>query len=382
MSFDLVVPTTPISLFSAYQSPAIEAAALGVLRSGQIAAGPLVAEFQQALGAWLHQPHVVTTSDMSSAMLLALHLAGVRSGDEVLSSAYTCMSSVAPINNLGARPRWVDVEPTTGLMDPAALESRISPRTKACVLYHAAGYPARVEEIAELCSRLHIALIEDCNTAMGATLDGQPIGQHGQSAVFSFYPNRQINAADGGALALRDGEAASRAQSLRRFGIAISGFRDPMGEINPASDIPEVGWSAAMSQLNSALGLAQLPGLNQRIAGTAQNAQWLAGKLELLEGLQVVQPTRGAQAAYWGLLVLVDQRDDVLARLKRSGIQASKLHHRLDAYSGFKADPIELPGTSAFLDGVIALPCGHWLDDADLSRVAETTIEAVRAAAS
>ncbi len=376
------MPIAPISLFNAYQSPATEAAALAVLRSGQIAAGPLVAEFQQAIGAWLHQPHLVTTNDMSSAMLLALHLAGVRSGDEVLSSAYTCMSSVAPIANLGARPRWVDVEPTTGLMDPAALESRISPRTKACVVYHAAGYPARVEEIAALCRRHHIALIEDCNTAMGATLDGQPLGQHGQSAVFSFYPNRQINAADGGALALRDGETASRAQSLRRFGIAISGFRDALGEINPASDIPEVGWSAAMSQLNSALGLAQLPGLSQRLAKTQQNAHWLLSQFDALEGLRGVKTTSSAQAAYWGLLVLVDQRDDVLAHLKRSGIQASKLHHRLDTYSGLKADPIELPGMSAFLHRVIALPCGDWLNEAALQRVAETTIEAVRAAAS
>lgn len=367
-----------VSLFKAYGDVATEAAALAVLRSGQIASGPKVAEFQQALQPWLGLAHAVTTSDMSSAMLLALHLCGVSAGDEVLSPAYTCMSSAAPIANLGARPRWADVDAATGLLDPEALKTRITARTKACVVYHAAGYPAAMPEIAAACREHGIALIEDCNTALGARLQGRPVGAWGDAAVYSFYPNRQVNGIEGGAVAWRDPARAEAALRLRRFGIALAGFRDAIGEINPASDIATVGWSAAMNQLNSAVALAQLPGLGERLQATQTRARSLAQRLAGLPGLTVVEPRHGAEPAYWGLLVLAEQRDAVLADLKRQGVMASKLHHRIDTYSGFSADPTELPGTTAFFERVIALPCGHWLDEADLDRVASATSAALK----
>ena len=369
-----------IALFKPHHTEASEVAALGVLRSGQIASGPKISEFQQALAAWTGHPHVVTTNDLSSAMLIALHLCGVRSGDEVLTPAYTCMSSAAPIANLGARPRWVDVEADTGLVDPDAIGARITARTRACVVYHAAGYPARMPEIAQACRKLGVALIEDCNNALGARLDGQRVGCWGDVAVHGFYPNRQINAAEGGALAFRDPSWAEAARRLRRFGIALCGFRDAMGEIDPASDISEVGWSASMNQLNSALGLAQLPGLADRLSATIANAAGLASRLAGLPGLLVVRPVDGAEPVYWGLLVLVESRDGTLAGLKRGGVLASKLHHRLDSYTGFGAEPTALAGTTAFMDRIIALPCGHWLRESELDRVAEITAGSLRAA--
>jgi dTDP-4-amino-4,6-dideoxygalactose transaminase len=367
-----------IALFNAYADAATEAAALAVLRSGQIASGPKVAEFQAAIQPWLGLPHGVTTSDMSSAMLLALHGCGVGRGDEVLSPAFTCMSSAAPIANLGAKPRWVDIDPSTGLLDPAALRGRITSRTKVCVVYHAAGYPAAMPEIATICREHGIALIEDCNTALGARLHTQAVGAWGDAAVYSFYPNRQVNGIEGGAVAWRAPEKAASAQRLRRFGIALSGFRDALGEINPGSDIAEVGWSAAMNQLNSAVALAQLPSLNERLRATRINAERLTERLAGLAGLAVVAPSAGAEPAHWALLVLADRRDTVLASLKGQGVMASKLHHRIDHYTGFAADPVDLPGTAAFLDRVIALPCGHWLDAAGLDRVATAMTRALQ----
>lgn len=367
-----------ITLFHAGSDAATENAALSVLRSGQIASGPKVAEFEQALTGWVGLPHVVTTSDLSSAMLLALHVCGVGSGDEVLGPAYTCMSSAAPISNLGARPRWIDVDPETGLLDPAALQGCIGPSTRACVVYHAAGYAAQSAEIARVCRRHGIPLIEDCNTALGARLHGQPLGGHGDAAVYSFYPNRQVNGIEGGAVAWRDPDNAARARKLRRFGIELRGFRDALGEIDPASDIPEVGWSATMSQLNCAAGLEQFKGLAARLHATRANAARLQQLLADLPGLSVVRPQPGSEPAYWGLLVLAARRDSVLAALKRDGVMASKLHHRIDRYSGFGVEPSDLPGTAAFLDRIIALPCGYWLDDAALLRIARSLEGAIR----
>jgi dTDP-4-amino-4,6-dideoxygalactose transaminase len=367
-----------ITLFHTGSDTATENAALSILRSGQIASGPKVAAFEQALTPWVGLPHVVVTSDLSSAMLLALHQCGVRSGDEVLSPAYTCMSSAAPIANLGARPRWVDVDAETGLLDPQALRRCIGARTRACVVYHAAGYAAHSTEIARVCRQHGIPLIEDCNTALGARLHGQPLGSHGDAAIYSFYPNRQVNGIEGGAVAWRDAHNATRSRKLRRFGIDGCGFRDAIGEIDPASDIPEVGWSGSMNQLNCAVGLEQLHGLAARLQATRSNAARLHQLLAGLPGLSIVRPHDGSEPAYWGFLVFATQRDAVLARLKHDGVMASKLHHRIDRYSGFGVDAVDLPGTEAFLDRMIALPCGHWLDDAALQRIARSLEGALR----
>lgn len=373
----------PLQLFKPFHSEALETSALAVLRSGQIASGPNVRQFELELGRLLGSPHVVTTNDMSSALQIALHLAGVGPHDEVLTTAYNCMSSNAPIATADARPRWVDIDPMTGLMDPASLAASISPRSKACVLYHAAGYPARAQAIADICRRHGIALIEDCNNALGARIGGTPVGAFGDMAVYSFYPNRQINAGDGGAIALRDPDLAQRAMCLRRFGIDMHSFRDELGEINPASDIPEIGWSAAMSNLNAALGLAQLPGLTERMAATGANAAWLSQQLVAVPGLQIVAASPASTPAYWGLLILAEHRDAVLRHLKRNGVMASKLHERTDRYSGFKADPSQaLPGTASFMERVLALPCGWWLNADDLERIRSTVVEAAAFAAS
>ena len=369
-----------VALFKPHHTAASEAAAIEIMRSGQIASGPKVTEFQNALANWTSHSPVVSTDDMSGAMLLALRLCGVGSGDEVLTSAYTCLSSASPIANLGARPRWVDVDADTGLLDPEVLAERITPRTRACVVYHAAGYPARMPAIAALCRKHGIALIEDCNNAFGARLHGKPLGYWGDAAVYSFYPNRQINAAEGGAVSFRDASLVDAALRLRRFGIPTSGFRDAMGEIDPRCDVPAIGWSAAMSQLNAALGLAQLPGLEQRLSATRANAAALTARLSVVPGIRVVAPTTGADPVYWGLLALTEHRDTVLAELKRRGVMASKLHHRLDSYSGFAAEPVRLSGTTVFMDRVIALPCGHWLQSEELDHVAEVVEESIRSA--
>lgn len=140
-------------------------------------------------------------------------------------------------------------------------------------------------EIAAICREHGIALIEDCNTALGARLQAQGVGAWGDAAVYCFYPNRQLNGIEGGVVAWRDPAQAAKAQRLRRFGIALSGFRDATGEINPASDVAEVGWSAAMSQLNSTVALAQLPSLGGRLRATRDNAERLAERLAGLPGL-------------------------------------------------------------------------------------------------
>lgn len=360
-----------LPLFHPVRTPAMEQAALDVLRSGQIAAGPSIATFEHAFGAIVGRDHVVTTNDMTSALVLALRLAGVKAGDEVATLAFSCLSSNSALSILCAQARWIDVDAETVSMDPCDLERQLTPRTKAVMVYHVAGYPARIAEIAAICRSRGIALIEDCNNALGAHVDGRPVGQYGDYAVFSFYPNRQLNALDGGALVCPNEEVAARARRLRRFGIDLTTFRDERGEINAASDVPELGLSASFSQMNAAIALAQLPDLPNRRDRTLANALRLTERLRNAPGLKAVPPNPNAVPAYWALLMLTRKRDDMLASLKRAGILASVLHHRNDGYSGFKVVARELAGTKRVMQELIALPCGWWLKDQDICRIAD-----------
>lgn len=361
-----------IRLFQVNQFPQMEQAAIDVLRSGQIASGPKVPEFEQALGELIQRSHVVSTSDMTSALMLALRLAGVKSGDEVLTLAFSCLSSNSPIALVGARPVWIDIDPDTASVSVEDFRRALTPKTKAVTLYHVAGYPGPIQAIADICRERGITVIEDCNNALGAEQDGRPVGAIGDFAVYSFYPNRQINGIEGGALVCPDAATADRARALRRFGINASTFRDQMGEINPESDVTEIGWSAGFSQLNAAVALANLPDVKARWRRTVTNARFLESVCRDIRGLRAITPLPGAEPAYWGFLVLAERRDDVLAGLKNCGVQASRMHYRNDGYSGFGAISRSLPGTDEFMRSVIALPCGWWLDQEQLDGMVES----------
>lgn len=359
----------PISLFGIYKNEQTDTLALEVLNSGQIAAGAYVKKFVDDFGQIVHQKNVVTVNDMSNAIQIALRLSDVQPGDEVLTTSYACMSTNAPIATSGAKPVWVDVDPRNGLMDPQALERAITPRSKAVIVYHVAGYPAPIARIAEICSTHGLKLIEDCDNALLATVDGQQVGTFGDFAIFSFYPNRQVNATEGGALCCRRPEDAERAVRLRRYGIDLTRFRDARGEINAECDIPEVGWAATLNNLCSAIGYSQLQDVSDRVERARQVAALYDAEFQALEGIDVVEPLVGCTPAYWAYLVRVKNRDAVLTRLKECGVQVSKLHHRTDLYSGFKAEPAVLPHTQDFLDQVLALPCGWWISNNEVNKI-------------
>lgn len=360
---------SPIRLFQPVHLPGVEAAALETLRSGQIAAGPKVAQFEQAFALIVDRPHVVSTSDMTSALVLALHLAGVGPGDDVLTLAYSCLSSNSPIARIGARAVWVDIDPQTASMSPDDLVSAITPRAKAVMVYHVAGYPGHIQAIAAICRARGIALIEDCNAAIGATVADAPVGGLGDYAVYSLYPNRQINAIEGGVLVCPDAETAARARRLRRFGIEASKFRDGLGEIDPLCDVAEIGWSAALNQLGAAIALEQLPTLASRRQRTFGIADRLRRACSGWQCATAVAAHPGTRPAYWAFLVLAHRRDEAIADLKARGIQVSRLHQRNDIYTGFNALHRELPGTDFFMSRVLAVPCGWWIDEAQAERL-------------
>jgi perosamine synthetase len=361
-----------IPLFGVVVGPEVESAIIEVTRSGRIASGEYVGRFEAALGSLVGSSNVVTTSDMTNALALALRLAGVRAGDRVLTMPYACMATNCAIAMCGAVPLWVDFAPGSVEMSLTDLEEKLERGAKAVVLYHVAGYPGPAAEISELCKRHRVMLIEDCNNALLAERDGFHVGTAGDFAVYSFYPNRQINCSDGGALICRDEEMARRARKLRRFGIDAAGFRNSLGEIDPAVDIPEIGLSCPMNNLCAAMGFAQLAGVQLRMERTRRNAADLMDLASGIEGVKIVPLPRASNPAFWTLLLFVQERDRAIEVLRRTGVTASAMHSRNDSYSGFGALQEALPNTDFVQSSILAVPCGWWLSEEDVRYVGES----------
>jgi dTDP-4-amino-4,6-dideoxygalactose transaminase len=362
-----------VPLFGIFNSAAMEAAAVGVLRSGEIAGGKYVSMFEQGFGQLVNQDHVVSMSDFTSAIYMALHLSGVGCGDEVITSPFACMATNSAIALKGAVPVWCDLDRFSVDLNLADLESKISKKTKAVIMYHAAGYPGPAAAAANICRQYGISLIEDCNNALLATRNGNQVGRDGDFAVFSFYPNRQINSVEAGAIATKDPVLAERARRLRRFGIDPKTFRREDGEINSLSDIPEIGGAMSMTNFSGALGCAQLPSVVNHVEKARLNVQKLLQPMQRLSNIQPVKVLFDSNPAYWVFLTMVQNQDRALRSVKELGIQASTLHQNNNIYSGFKAAPKKnrCKNAQEFQQHVLAFPCGWWLSDNDIERISD-----------
>jgi dTDP-4-amino-4,6-dideoxygalactose transaminase len=367
-----------ISLFNAYNSVEIESVTNDVLRSGFIASGQYVNKFENGLSSLLGINHVITTVDMTSAIHLALYLSGVKKGDEVLTTSFACMATNSPIAALGAKAVWVDLEPHSVFIDPVKFEQAITSKTKAAIIYHVAGYPGHIKKLSLICKKYNISLIEDCNNALLSKVGERYVGSFGDFSIFSFYPNRQINAFEGGALVCKDSKNADKAKKMRRFGIDFNTFRTIDGEINPKSDIPEVGWSMSLSNLCSAAGNTQLDTVESRVDKARENASILTKSLTMHDNIRIIHPLEETNPAYWVYLIEINNPKVVMNKLKEEGIHVSSLHHRNDQYSCFSTTPLsEFSNTRQLQDSIIALPCGWWLDENEIKKIVTTLIKAI-----
>lgn len=347
-----------------------------VLRSGYIADGALVREFEAAFGAWIGNPRVVTVGEYSSGIALALGLFGVGPGDEVLATPDACLGTNMPILSRFARPVWVDVDPETGNLDPADLARRVTPRAKAVLLAHWGGDPADVAAVRAVAAEHGLRVVEDASEALGAQSGGRRVGATGTDVtVFSFGPVRHLTTGEGGALLWGDEEDAEQARWRKRYGIHQPSFRDADGEIDPRSDIPEPGPNSYLNNLGAAIGLAGLEGLDAIMERHVENGRFYDAALAGIDGISLMRRRPGDVSAAWVYTLRAERRDELMRALHGRGIAASRLHLRNDAYSAFGTGLADLPGVAAFSATRLCLPSGWWVGEEDRERV----VAAVRA---
>ncbi len=344
-----------------------------VLQSGQMAGDGNIPEFEQKLSRFLGTPNLALTAEFSRSVEMALRMAGVGPGDTVLTSALACLATTTPILQTGARPIWCDIDPLTGNLDPDEIDRRLQSNTKAVLAYHWVGCPCDLQSILRIASGTGLRVIEDAGEAMGAELDGKRIGAHGcDYSVFSFSPVRHITTGEGAAISFRNADQVALAARWRRYGIPATGFRDSLGELNDACDIMIPGFNNYMNRMAGALGTLQMDCLPGIVEAHRRNGRFFDEALGGISGIRLLRRIPHSVPSYWVYSFLCERRDDLLGKLRRAGIYASKVHIRNDGYSCFGTGPVELKGVAQFEREQISIPCGWWVTDADREYILET----------
>lgn len=300
---------------------------------------------------------VVTTNSGSSALALALKLAGV-AGGAVVTTPQTCTATSGAIVNAGARIVWADIDPLTGNVTVESVLAKIGPETRAVLAVNWGGRPTSpASHLYAACLNRGIPLIIDA--AHG------PFSDFGDYTCFSFGPIKALSCGDGGALVTARGDQ-ERARLLRWHGLS----RESKADFRCEQDIIEVGHRWHMNDINAAIGLANLPHAEWIVAQHRLNAEWYHRALTGVPG--VTLPPFDPRCAYWLFGLLADDRDGLAAHLKERGIATSRAHRRNDEHPAFRAvsSGWPLPGVDHFDAHQTNIPIGWWIGESERQHIA------------
>jgi dTDP-4-amino-4,6-dideoxygalactose transaminase len=371
--------------FLVFGSPLIGDAELAEVRdslmSGWIGTGPKVARFERMLEAYLDVAHVRCVSSCSAALLLGMNVLRIGPGDEVLVPAMTFVASANAVEHTGARPVLIDSEPSTGLMDLEAAEAAITARTKAIMPVHLAGRPIDLARLNALRDRHGLLVVEDAAHAIGATWGGRKIGTHGNIAAFSFYVTKNITTGEGGAIATNDPDVAAEVERLALHGLSLGAWQRFSDAGFRHYEVVKPGFKFNMTDVQAAMGLHQLPQLDDWIARRAE--LWERYDL-LLADLPLQTPpapdpdTHHARHLYLVRVEAADEgqlRDAVLDGLTRRNIGAG-VHYRGVHLHPYYAEthgitPDQLPVATAISHSTLSLPLSPKVTERDQNDVVE-----------
>ncbi|MGH7709237.1 MAG: DegT/DnrJ/EryC1/StrS family aminotransferase [Vulcanimicrobiaceae bacterium] len=347
-----------------------------VLRSGQLAQGPEVAAFEQEFADSCGARHAVAMNSGTAANHAALAALGVGADDEVLTTPFTFAATSTPILMLGARPRFVDIDPRTFNVDVAHLTAAIGPRTKAAILVDLFGLPFDRTGIDELAGR-GIRVVEDACQAVGARRDGRTAGTLGAAGAFSFYATKNIMTGEGGMLVTDDDQIAAGARRFRQHGMS------------ERYEYVALGYNYRMTDVLAALGRVQLGRLDAIAAARRANARRYDAGLAGVPGLTPPFVPAGVEHAYHQYSVLIDpdrapsgrDRDAVRAFLAEREVSTGVYYptplHLNRLFAAFGDGPGAFPNAEAAARRVLALPIHPLLSSQQVDYVIANLREAL-----
>ena len=336
-------------------------AAYDTIRSGWISTGPKNEQLEQMFTEMLGVGHAVSMTNCTSALHLCCLVCGLGPGDEVLVPSLTFAASVNCIRYVGATPVFCDIAGPDDLnIDPEWLEKKVTPRTRAVVVVHMAGFPARMDGIMAVARRHGLKVIEDACHGPLSEYRGEKLGTIGDCAAFSFFSNKNISTGEGGMFVTNDGEMAKKARLLRSHGMTTMSYQRASGHAT-SYDILELGYNYRMDDIRAAIAIEQLKKLPadlerrvevrrryvERLAAVGDLVVPFAGNREFVSNYIMPVVLTGGDAEY---------RDSIRGKMHSAGIQTSVHYpavHRFSVYRGF---PATLPQTEFVTDHEITLP--------------------------
>jgi perosamine synthetase len=249
------------------------AAAREVILSGWVSLGPKVAEFEAAVAARVGAAHAVATNAATTALHLAFQVSGLDRGDEVILPSFTCMANANAVLIAGGHPVFADIDPDTLNLDPADVDARITPRTRAILMVDQIGLPADLDAFRAIAARRGLILVDDAATALGARYRGSPVGGHGVPTCYSFHPRKMITTGEGGMMVTDDAAAAERARVLRSTGASVSDLARHQAKGAVFQQYFEAGYNYRLTDVQAAIGLVQLGKLDAMLAQRADQAR-------------------------------------------------------------------------------------------------------------
>ena len=349
----------------------VNAAVTKVLESQQFIMGPEVGQLEEEIKPYVGCQYVFGCASGSDALLLALMALNVGHGDEVIAPAFTFVATAGSIARLGARPVFVDIDPETYNLDPALIEKKITPRTKAIIPVHLFGLAADMEPILEVARQHKIALIEDAAQAIGAMYHDKPVGSMGTFGCFSFFPSKNLGGAgDGGLVTTNNPEVADRLKVLRLHGSR----RKYQYEL--------LGMNSRLDTLQAAILRVKLRHLNGWSDGRRKNADRYRDLLRqqgLDSRVQVPQVPRGMVHVYNQFTIRTSKRNELKDYLKQNGIPTEIYYpyplHLQPAFANLGYRAGDLPITETASAEVLSLPVYSELTDSQLQTVVRCIAE-------
>lgn len=337
-----------------------------VLESRWIGQGPRVDEFEKkfqlAFGAG---NAAISCGSGTDALHLAYLLAGVKPGDEVICTVFTCTASNLPALYIGATPVFADIVPTTLNINPKHVRSLITNKTKAIVFVDYGGLPADLDELVAISTEFDIPLIEDAAHALGATYKNRPIGSISDYTIFSFQAIKHITTGDGGMLIIKDPAKVEEAKRLRWFGIDRNSKFHGIWE----NDIHEVGFKYQMNDIAAAMGLAALEEFDDILQTRKSLLRAYVNGLANIPSLDIVGAPISDDHAAWLFTVIVPDAKELRDYLFTKDIESGQVHFRNDRYTLFGGRKDNLPNMDSVESRYLVLPLHTHMHLADVEKI-------------
>ncbi len=354
-----------------------ELSVLEVLRSGNLSLGPKYREFEQKFAKKIGRKYACTVSSGTAGLHLAMLTARIKPGDEVITSPFSFVASANSILYVGAKPVFVDIDPKTYNINPSKIETVVTKKTKAILVVHIFGQTSDMEQIHKIAKKYNLKIIEDACESFGATYKGKNAGTFGESAVFAFYPNKQMTTGEGGMIVTDDKKIHDTCSSLKN-----QGRSDDLQWL----DHNRLGYNYRMDELSAALGITQLSKidylLNERVKIAALYTKYLSPHSNLI---QVPLTDKNNKHSWFVYVVTIKdkniKRDELVLALAKEGINTKPYLPSIHLFSfykdkfGFKKG--DFPVSEKVSNSSLALPLYIGLKEADIKYIVGGLINAL-----